>query len=160
MPLYPASSSVSGWNIKKKTVTENRNTNTTLTADSILQFSVTPGKTYLIRGRIFYDTPAAADFKWDLDFPGLFGILRMRRACIVPGATAYSNIAVNTGAVTVTMTSTTGTGGFIELDGFFIADPTTGGTFSFRWAQNSSNGSDTSVFEGSYLEYVEQPSSV
>ena len=45
---------------------------------------------------------------------------------------------------------TNGTTAFVKMEGF-ILDSGSGGTFNFRFAQNASNGTATTVKAGSYL---------
>lgn len=63
-------------------------------------------------------------------------------------------IAVDTAfsAADLTLTGTGTNGGFVMLSGV-VHNGANAGTFSFQWAQNTSDGTATVVRAGSYLEY-------
>lgn len=132
---------------------ETTNTDTTLSNDSKLQFGVAASTKYRFRFVIFYDTPTAADFKYDVNGPGSPTLVLIDTFSLAPGATAWvitrnSSFAFGPNSIV----ETSGTIGRIEISGI-LHNGTTAGTVAFRWAQNSSNGSNTTVRAGSYVEY-------
>lgn len=145
--------SVSPWTVVKKTADETKTANTTLADDNQLQFTPQANTKYAIRGKIFYATTAAGDFKYSLKFNGTAGLFRFARNHIVPGTTAFVvalAVAADNGA-TVTMAGT-GTEGYISFEGILWVNATA--LFSFQWAQNTSDAGNTIVRTGSYFEYL------
>lgn len=137
-----------------KNADETTASDTTLSDDAQLKFSVLASTKYRFRFVIFYDTPTAADLKFTIAGPAAPTLLQIQTKAIVPGATAYSAIAIQTAFAfgpTVLLESA-GTNGFIEIEGI-LHNGANAGTVSFQWAQNTSNGSNTTVRAGSYVEY-------
>lgn len=108
-----------------------------------------------MRGRIFFDTNATADFKWRHVGPALPTLVRILRDWVVPGATTYAGIAVDTAfsAADLAVLTTGTNGGWIEFDGI-VHVGVAGGMFAFAWAQNTTNVGAATVRAGSYLEYM------
>lgn len=137
-----------------KAADESTNTDTVLSDDSELLVELQATRTYTFRIVVFFDTVAAADFKYDVHYTGTVGSFRAAFRDVAAGATAFSNIGVWTAIDTVQSVTGAGTtGGFVEIDG--VIKTTTAGTLSFRWAQDTSDASNTTVLEGSRL-YVEE----
>ena len=133
---------------------QQRASTTTLAADNTLSFPVLANTSYVFRGCTWFDTPAAADFKFAISGPASPVAVRIMRQAIACGATAWSNIAVDTAfGVSVSVLGTGSTGGFVMFEG--VADiNNTPGTIAFQWAQNTSNAGNTIVTKGSYLEWA------
>jgi hypothetical protein len=131
---------------------------TTLADDPDLLFPVHPGVAYLFRGLVWYDTTAAADFKFTLAGPASPVAVRCARRVIVPGATAYSSVGVATafGGAGIAATGTGTAGGVIEFQGGVVLN-SNGGNVSFQWAQNTSDAGNTVVLRSSYLEWSRMP---
>jgi hypothetical protein len=151
LSLIPLNQS-GAWAIKMKTADEARTSSTTLANDNTLTLDMISGIHYFIRGKIFYDTPTAADFKWRHAGPAAFAV-RVKRSSIAPGANAFGNVAVDVAysAADIVILETAGTTGYIEFEAIIASN--TAGTFAFQWAQNTSNASATTVLGGSYIEY-------
>lgn len=150
----PAAQLSAGWTLVAKPSDTTR-TDDTLAADPHLQFAMAAATRYRIRGRICYDTGATADFKWRHAGPADPTLVRIRRAHIVPGATAYGGVAVDTAfsAEDVAAAGTGTNGGWVEFDGVVLTAGS--GTFSFQWAQLvATGGENTVVRAGSYLEWM------
>ena len=132
-----------------------RTATTTLSADPDLQFSMTASSKYWIRLAAFFDTTAAADFKWRHNGPASPTLIRLLRRWIIPGGTAEAGIAIDTAfsAADLAITSTGTNGGVVTLEGV-VANGLNAGTFSFSWAQNTSDAGNTIVRAGSTLEYA------
>lgn len=137
-----------------KTADETTASDTTLSDDAILKFTVAANTKYHFRLVIFYDTPTAADFKYDVNGPASPTLLQLHTRHVAPGATAYAGIAIQTAFAfgPTSITETSGTNGCILIDGI-LHNGANAGTVAFRWAQNTSNGSNTTVRAGSYLEW-------
>lgn len=141
-----------------KTADTSRSSNTTLTADPDLQFSMAANWSGVIEIWALYDPGTtgigSADFKWDLNGPAGANYIT---AYIVQNAAGNSAPATVGPDTAYNQTHTLGTGGS-QLGGLvhvnvYVNNGGTAGTFSFRWAQNTSNGTATKVLKGSYLEY-------
>jgi hypothetical protein len=154
--VYP-NSTTSGpptTNTIQKTATETRTGTTTLTVDDTLTCTLEASKTYRIKLQVWFDTGTSADFKYDFSGPASFSLARIQHSYITPGSatitddfdTTFNQINSVTGAGT--------TGGMVTAD-ILITNGATDDTFSFRWAQNTSNADNTSVLLGSNLEVIE-----
>jgi hypothetical protein len=137
-----------------KTADETKTSNATLAADGALVFAMDANSKYAVRGRVFFDTTATGDFKWRHTGPSSPALVRVKRQSLLPGASALSNIALDTAysAADVTETGTGTTGGYIEFEGI-IHNGVNAGNFQFQWAQNTSDAGNTTVRAGSSIEY-------
>lgn len=152
----PSAAANAGWTTVSKANDEARASTTTLADDSTLAFPVQANKKYRFRAKIFYDTPGAADFKFDVNGPASPTLVQIETKSVGPGTSALSNIGLKTAFAftAVAVTDTSGTGGSAEFEGI-VHNGANAGTVSLRWAQNTSNVGDTTVRAGSYLEYSE-----
>ena len=146
------------WTTVKKTADQSKSSTTTLATDSELSFALAANTKYAVRGRIFFNTGATGDFKWRHAGPASPTLVRIKRHAIVPVATAFSGIAVDTAfsAADITITGTSAGEGYIEFEGI-VQNGANAGTFDFRWAQNTSDVTATIVRAGSYLEWMAVP---
>lgn len=142
------------WTPVFKTTTETITADSTLSNDAVLLFAMLANTTYAFRGRVFFDTTNAADFKWRHSGPAAPTLVRIKRSNVIPGGTSYTLIAVDTAysAADIALTGAGTTGGWVEFEGI-IANGANAGDFNFQWAQNASDAGNTSVLAGSYLEY-------
>lgn len=142
------------WTTIWKLANEARVSTTVLADDAKLKFPVFNAIKYAFRGKIYFDTTAAADFKWRHVGPAAPTILRLQRRVIIPGGAADSAIAVDTAfsAADITAIGVGTTGGWVEFDGI-LQNGINPGTFSIQWAQNTSDPGNTTVLAGSQLEY-------
>jgi hypothetical protein len=136
--------------------------NVTVTADSELTFTGAAGKTYELRGKIFYTSTAAADFK--------FGILTAQTyqnalsvvKDIKPDALS-TLVTTSKGWTTspnglptdISRTWTLGSnGGFVEFDCVIKCHASTPGAISWGFAQGTAHATDkATTLLGSYIEY-------
>jgi len=151
-----APSGSGGFTVVKKISDENRSSTTTLTNDGALTISLAASTTYHIRGKIFLNTAnATMDYKYALAYSGSTTSIMCKRAHVVAGATAgtgnENTVAQNTIIGSTSVTANTSGIAYVEIDVIIVTNAT--GTFSFQWAQNTSNGSNLTVLGGSYLEY-------
>jgi hypothetical protein len=144
----------SAWTTVKKAGDTGR-TNNTLANDPDLAFTMNASTKYAVRGKVFFDTNATADFKWRHVGPALPTLARINRDWIVPGTTAYAGIAVDVAfsAADLAVLTTGTNGGLITFEGI-VHVGAAGGTFAFAWAQNTTNVGAATVRAGSYLEYM------
>ncbi len=145
------------WQRVTKTADQTKNSTTALAADTALVVPMLANSDYIIRGKILFDTVAAADFKWRHVGPAAPTRVRVHRNHIIPGTTAYVpavDVAYSAGDITVVGTGTTG--GCVAIEAW-IRNGGNAGNFEFHWAQNTSDAGDTKVLLGSYLEYAPVP---
>lgn len=143
------------WNVVKKTADQSKTADTTLAADSALTFPVLANTAYAFKIAILYSTASGVPgIKFDLNGPAS------------PTAVAYTNKKWGAGGSAITETSATalntvitqastasGGNALILIEGI-LQNGVNAGTFSFRWAQNTSDAAATKVLKGSFLEYV------
>ena len=142
------------WVLQQKPSDTARNTTTTLVADPSLQVSVNPSTMKIVRGKIRYTTTVAAGFKWDLSGPAAPTAVDVDRHELLPGASVFSDIltdAAYTSAQTRVVAATSV--GVIYFEAR-IVNGANSGNIAFRWAQGVSDGADTKVLAGSYLEVL------
>jgi len=149
-----ASASAGGRTIVYKTTDESRTNTTTIADDSQLFFSVTANTQYQFKAEIFFDTGTTPDFKYRHAGPAAMNLVRIVRRDSIPGSGSLSyNMDTAFSASDITLTSVSGTnGGYISLEGI-LHTGVNAGTFSFKWAQNTSSATATTVLAGSYIEY-------
>lgn len=137
-----------------KTTTESITSDDTLSSDAALQFAVLANEDYRFRFVIFYETAAAADFKYTVDGPSSPTLVRIFHRSVAPAATAFGGILTETafGFTAVAITAASATAGVIFIDGV-LHNGANAGTVAFQWAQNTNNGGTTEVLKGSYVEY-------
>ena len=144
------------WTVVDKVNDESRTSNTTLTADSALAFSMAASTKYMIRVELWFNTGATGDFKVGFTGPAIgTGIIAMTREHIVVAATALSSISVATAYDTtgVAVTSTSGGTGYVRMSGL-VQNGANAGNFQITWAQNTPDTTATIVRAGSRLEYM------
>lgn len=140
------------WAVAAKTADTTRSTTTTVTDDPHLKFRMEASTTYRIRGIIFFDTGATADFKFSLSGPASPTLVRIMRIQDAAGA-APTTVAVDTSyPANISLTGSGTDGGFVEFEAL-VQNGSTAGNFAFGWAQDTSDAANTIVRKGSYLEY-------
>jgi hypothetical protein len=135
-----------------------RNTTTSVADDPDLILPVAASTTYEVRGVIFYDGPATGtgDIKWTFSLPsGATGQYQMIHQNLTAGTAGMWQINWTDGPnLTTTQANTQGTGSPNILAMTFsglLAVAGTAGNLTFRWAQNTSNGTNTRVYQQSYM---------
>lgn len=122
-----------------------------------MTFPMAASTNYRIRGVIFFDTTAAADFKYTFVGPASPVLVRHEISAVTAGGTP-AGAAVGTAypsATGVSLTGNAATGGFIRFD--FVVQNGVNDTpnFRFQFAQNSAtNDTGAIVRAGSYMEYA------
>lgn len=141
------------WVTVKKDSDETVASDSTYSDDSDLKFGAEASSNYAFRLKVFFDTSAAADFKYQIQGPSSPTLVRMEVKHIIAGGTAYAGQVVQTAfATSVAVAGGGTTGGYVEVNG--ILQNVTAGVVSFQWAQNTSDASNTTVRAGSYLEWM------
>jgi hypothetical protein len=131
---------------------QSRSSTTALASDSLLTTNIGVSEARHFKFRIWYSTPTAADFKFDINGPASPTSLRYTISYIAPDDTSLTTGAIQTAYNVVTsLTATTNTDGYVEVAGV-MENGSNEGALSFRWAQDTSNGSNTTVLAGSGLE--------
>jgi hypothetical protein len=145
--------SAGSWTTVRKTADESKASDTTLGADTHLRFTAVASKTYAVRGRVWFSTPAAADFKFRFTFTSGASIFIHHVSIPCGSATETVGMENATPTTTISCLGTGTTGGYVEFDGVIIADASNR-TFALQWAQVTSNAGNTTVKAGSYVEHL------
>jgi len=144
-----------GWNVVVKTADQNVTNNNTLFTDNTLAFSMAANTNYIVRIRVFFTTGASGDFKYALTGPSSPTKVRIVRKHIDP-TNLTTLITTSEAAITGSTTLAAGTGttgGWVEFE-ISWQNGSNAATFGFQWAQATSNGTNTTVHAGSYLEWT------
>lgn len=140
-----------GWTTVEKAADESRNTTTTLADDNTLLVALSAATLYRIRLRVAYTVAnGTMDFKYGHAYSGTVTSVWWDITSQAPGATR----GVGTGTALVASSSITGTAagsGLHNADLIILTN--TAGTFSFQWAQNTSDANNATVLGKSFLEW-------
>lgn len=137
-----------GWTTVAKGTDTARTSTTTTSADPALQFAMAASTKYIIRFSIFVTTNATADLKIGLSGPASpTAVYGSCRTSIAAGQSfLFTAFPTNQAIVS--------TNAEWLLDGYLVVqNGANAGTFSFDWAQNTSDAGATTVKAGSYIEY-------
>ena len=140
------------WTRIIKTQDQTKNSDTTYATDTDLQFRVDANRIYTIRLKIWFDTDATPDFKFQFTGPGSPTLLIAKGHYWIPGASADSDFFHTAFSTSVAVTGASSADGFIEAD-VLLQNGANMGVFALQWAQNTSDAGDTIVRGGSYIEY-------
>lgn len=141
------------WTSLFKTIDESRNNNT-VTADSTLQFPMLANKKYTVRLTVFCTGETASDFRFQITGPSTPTDIEIYRHSVAPNTTTgtFEVIEAYAGSPT-TLACLTGQDAFIHIEAT-IQNGANAGTFSFDWAQNTTQaGENAIVYAGSWMEY-------
>jgi hypothetical protein len=133
-----------------------RNSTTTVADDPDLQLPVAASSTYQVTGVFFYDGPSTGtgDIKWTWTVPSGAGGQYSCDHQNISGsyAGAFANNWTDGPGLTSTQANSTGVGTILTLTwkGILVVVGTAG-NLTFRWAQNTSSGTNTHVKAQSYL---------
>lgn len=141
------------WTMVKKASDQTKNSDTTLAADSALQFSMSANTRYTIRFHVAFSTTATPDFKFDLDGPVSPTSVQFNTFRASHSGATVSNNRVTAFNASTSVTNTADGYGYIMGEGY-VYNGANSGTFSFRWAQDTSDAGNTTVLKGSYIEYL------
>lgn len=134
-----------------KTANQIVNNSVTLVNDTHLVVNVVANATYIVQGFINYNSPTAADFKWNWTYPASTTF-----SYYFPGPGTAATAPETAPLMTSTSTATGargGTGGSIGVPvaGLLITSGTAG-QFRFQWAQNTATVGDSTVYAGSFIQ--------
>lgn len=141
------------WTSLFKDAAESKASDTSVAADSVLKVTLLANAKYAFRGRVFFDTVAAADFKYRLNCIDDTEFYAKHTSYPAGSSTGTTTVDTTTPGTTVAVTGAGTVGGYVEFDGI-VSMGVTGGILSFQWAQNTSTASNTTVKPGSYLQYM------
>jgi hypothetical protein len=148
LPTFQNAVGGGSWTLVNKASDTTRNSNTTTSADPDLQFSLAASTNYAIRIVVKYRSTAAGDFKWSLTGPAS------------PTEVYGAEVGANTGATNTFEAYPTNvarlsgnSGATVMIIDVTVENGANAGTFSFDWAQNTSDAGPTAVKAGSYIEY-------
>jgi len=145
----------SAWTTIIKTADVQITSDNTLNNDADLLFTTVANTNYMIRMLFIFDTQATPDFQWDVTHSGTTTSEVANIWRIIQSGTVFSNIA--------SIANLTTGGGRALLGGavadivhviHFLRVGASGGTWQFRWAQNTSDVGATIVRAGSFVEYI------
>lgn len=138
------------WKIVKKTADESVTSSTTFQNDDALAFSISANKSYLFRAALAYSAAASGGIKFQWTGPASPTLVGMvdRYDGISGGnaATAFSSVMLSL--------ANAATKRIYEVIGI-IQNGANAGTAQLQWAQNTTNGTATTVFKGAAVEYVQ-----
>lgn len=125
--------------------------NTTLTNATDLQVELEAGKKYVIELHVRHTINATPDWKCDLNYTGAVAAFKASyhrwNTTGEVGASFRQDIALNTLMTWTVAAAVDGVANFIV-----VIETTTAGTFSFRFAQNTSNAVNAATLQrGSYI---------
>ena len=124
----------------------------TLAAISDLDITVAAYDRVWFRYTIFFDTPAGADFKFQVDVPASPSQFRQLSAIQVPEGAAFVTALIEAEASTaVTAAQSTLDSGAIIVTGILL-NGANSGSIQFTCAQNADSGT-TTIEEGCLVEY-------
>lgn len=136
-----------------KTSDQTKNSDETTADDTQLYFTMDADSTYQFSFRIYYETSSAADMKFQLTGPASPDFIELKEEQRRPNSSTFSTNAFD-GYITSDETLPGGDGaGILTLEGL-IQNGSNSGDVKFRWAQNSSDASDTTVKKGSTVSYL------
>jgi hypothetical protein len=152
----PPTGAAAGWTTISKAADQTVANSATLTDDTALQFAMAANAKYRIRARIFWDTTAAADFKFTFIGPASPTLYRAELVAPIAGAApAWAAVATAyPAAAGVALVGTGTTGGFIVFEAI-IHNGANAGAFKFQFAQNTATADTGAIVRaGSYLEWA------
>ena len=148
-------SSTSQWTTVVKTVNTVIQSDDTVNDDADLRITTVANTNYMIRAMIVYTSPAAADWKYIWSHSGTTTDMIGTSWRISDGDTAIANVLGDTDPLTgENLQTTTDSELNMMFYHIFLRVGASGGTLIFRWAQNTSTAADTTLFAGSFLEYL------
>ena len=127
------------------------NNSTTLVDIPQLEINVDAYERVLFRYNVFFNTAAAADFKYQVAIPGSPTLYRQLTEGLAPDDTAY-DLAVATSSAAVSLTGAANANGYVRITGV-LQNGANAGQLKLQFAQATGDASDTTVYAGSFLEY-------
>jgi hypothetical protein len=126
---------------------------TTFSDDGEIEFPVLENTKYAFRIVAFYETPAAADFKWSLGGPAAPTLVRYRARQVEFGV-ARTDVEQTAFGISSAMATGAATAGMVDIQGI-VHVGASAGSIRLRWAQNTSDVGQTIVRAGSFIEAIQ-----
>lgn len=138
-----------------KIVDESIASDATLSDDALLKFPVLASTKYWFRGKVWFNSGATPDFKFDFNGPATPTRVRLKyRYFTGESATTETIVAAQTAfAHTAVAIACDGTDGLLNFDGY-LHNGANAGTVAFRWSQNTVDVGATLVRASSYIEFA------
>lgn len=139
---------------KVKTANETLGNSTTFQDDDHLQgYALKASTTYIVRGVIMVTSPAAGDFKaiWN------FTVAPTNGQWCIKGTEAANSIGARMATITTQIAPPTQGAPaveFLTIEGYVLT-AVTPTTVKLQWAKNAGDATNTTVFGGSWVEFVE-----
>jgi len=127
-----------------KETTENVSSNNTLHTDAELKVQLRANKVYAFYIQIYYQSVAAADFKYDFTVPTDAIGTRIDNSWTSKAENLVVDIGDETSLTTNFIQAVLSFNGFVDVKG-------TSGEFAFRWAQENSDAGITNVKRSSHF---------
>lgn len=124
---------------------------TTLVDIPQLTLNVDAYERVLFRFNVFFNTAAAADFKYQVAIPGSPTLYRQLTEGVAPDDTA-ADLAIATSSAAVSLVGAANANGYVRIFGV-LQNGANAGQLKLQFAQNSADASDTTVYAGSFMEY-------
>jgi hypothetical protein len=137
----------------RKTANESITSDSVLSDDSVLKFTMTANTKYSIRLKVFFTTAATPDLKYRVVGPASPTLIKRTITRAAGGAVPALVAVGNSYDAADVILNGSGADGFIEEE-IIVHNGATSAQFIFQWAQNCSNGTATTVLAGSYIEYI------
>jgi len=141
------------WRRLIKPVAETQNTNTTMTDDDTLVFTVKAYQIIVARYTVIYNTTTNAGFKCGINGPSTPTKLRYRLTYNNPGGTNVDSASITTFGSSTSIGTTSNSMAVVHID-LICSNGANNGAIAFQWAQATSHADDTTVHEGAYVEWV------
>ncbi len=141
----------SQWISIVKTSDESIISDSSFADDGQLLFPVLENSTYSFRGHVAFETDTAADFKFE------FGGVAAAASVEISGIDGNGNHFLSTAFNALHTIPVIDTGTYHVTFNGVVTTGATAGNISFRWAQNASDATSTTVKKGSYIEYMKMP---
>jgi hypothetical protein len=149
-----SSSGGDGWTVIGKPANQGK-TNNTMGDDDTLFFTTTANKNYFIELLVGFITAAAPDIKYKMNHTGTTSAYRVfhREVHAYGGGSIIAESTSDTDISNIFTVLHSNTNGGRIIMKVFLSVGASGGTFSFQWAQNSTNASPATIYAGSYIQY-------
>lgn len=134
----------------QKTATESVTSSTTLQDDNHLSVSVAANSVYEFTSVLHYDADSAGDLKWTWSMPAgaSMTVVHVKNA---EGASAITDVTVKSENESDTAGGTGASNTHALIMKGLLTISSTAGTFKLTWAQQTSSGTATRLFAGSYV---------
>jgi len=143
------------WNTRAKSLSETRNSTTTLADDAELLVGLDSTSLYVFRIALFFDTSATPDFRFAITGPSSPTEVVIRGHYVAVGDVNDTDFVDTTLGVSHSVTGTGGTtGGFVLIDAR-LETGANAGSLIVQWAQDTSDAADTTLLSGSYIDWMQ-----